>query len=86
MLKWIFERCNGTANAVETPIGRLPGPNDLDTAGLDLPATSLNKLLEVDVEGWLGEIPKIREFFAGFGDRLPKALKEELTRLEQRLR
>ena len=86
VLKWIFERCNGTANAVETPIGRLPGPNDLDTAGLDLPATSLNKLLEVDVEGWLGEIPKIREFFAGFGDRLPKALKEELTRLEQRLR
>src|SRR6266567_1564897 len=86
VLKWIFERCNGTANAVETPIGRLPGANDLDTRGLDIPATSLNKLLEVDVEGWLGEIPKIREFFAGFGDRLPKALKEELTRLEQRLR
>src|SRR5438132_3725451 len=86
VLKWIFERCNGTANAVETPIGRLPGPNDLDTRGLDIPAISLNKLLEVDVEGWLGEIPKIREFFAGFGDRLPKALKEELTRLEQRLR
>ena len=86
VLKWIFERCNGTANAVETPIGRLPGANDLDTRGLDIPAASLNKLLEVDVEGWHGEIPKIREFFAEFGDRLPKALKEELMRLEQRLK
>ena len=86
VLKWIFERCNGTANAVETPIGRLPGPDDLDTGGLDIPAAALNKLLEVDIEGWLGEIPKIRAFFAEFGDRLPEILKEEVNRLEQRLR
>src|SRR2546430_2183680 len=59
VLKCIFERCDGTANAVDTPLGRLPRPEDLDIKGLDIPAANLSKLLNVDVEGWLGEIPLI---------------------------
>src|SRR2546427_3412327 len=59
VLKWIFERCYGTVNAVDTPIGRLPRPEDLDTSGLDIPTAVLTKLLSVDTEGWLGEIPLI---------------------------
>src|SRR6266705_3169648 len=86
ILKWIFERCNGTANAVDTPIGRLPRPEDLDVGGLDIPAANLSKLLNVDVEGWLGEIPLIHQFFDQFGERLPKALRDEVNRLEQRLK
>jgi len=86
VLKWIFERCNGTANAVDTSIGRLPGPEDLDVGGLDIPAANLSKLLNVDVEGWLGEIPLIHQFFDQFGERLPKALRDEVNRLEQRLK
>ena len=86
VLKWIFERCDGTAHAVETPIGRLPAPSDLDTQGLDISPANLAKLLEVDVEGWSAEVPMIREFFAEFGDRMPTALKEKLTQLEKRLK
>ncbi|HWZ83292.1 MAG TPA: phosphoenolpyruvate carboxykinase (GTP) [Terriglobales bacterium] len=86
VLKWIFERCDGKVNAVDTPIGRLPAPADLDTNGLDLPADRVAKLLNVDVEGWLGEVPKIREHFAKFGDRLPQGLNQEVNDLEQRLR
>jgi len=86
VLKWIFERCNGTANAVDTPIGRLPRPEDLDVGGSDIPAANLSKLLNVDVEGWLGEIPLIHQFFDQFGERLPKALRDEVNRLEQRLK
>src|SRR5947208_4283177 len=86
VLKWIFERCNGTANAVDTPLGRLPCPEDLDIKGLDIPAANLSKLLNVDVEGWLGEIPLIHQFFDQFGERLPKALRDEVNRLEQRLK
>src|SRR3989441_3973727 len=86
VLKWIFERCNGTANAVDTPLGRLPRPEDLDIKGLDIPAANLSKLLNVDVEGWLGEIPLIHQFFDQFGERLPKALRDEVNRLEQRLK
>ena len=86
VLKWIFERCNGTANAVDTPVGRLPRPEDLDVKGLDLPPTNLTKLLNVDVEGWLSEIPLIHQFFVQFGQRLPEALRDEVNRLEQRLK
>src|SRR3989441_730132 len=86
VLKWIFERCSGTANAVDTPVGCLPRPEDLDVKGLDIPATNLSKLLNVDVEGWLGEIPLIHQFFDQFGERLPKALRDEVNRLEQRLK
>ena len=86
VLKWIFERCEGKAHAVDTAIGRLPLPADLDTTGLDVPASNLTKLLSVDVDGWLAEIPLIREHFAKFGTHLPEGLKHELEDLEERLR
>ena len=86
VLKWIFERCEGMADAVETPIGRLPLPGDLDTTGLNIPETNLTELLSVDIEGWLEEIPLIREHFEKFGNRLPKGLARELEDLDERLR
>ena len=86
VLRWAFERCAGTGNAVDTPIGRMPTPNDIDTRGLDIPATNLAKLLNVDVDGWLAEVPLIREHFAKFGDHLPQGMKEEVDKLEERLK
>jgi phosphoenolpyruvate carboxykinase (GTP) len=86
VLKWIFERCDGKVHAVDTPIGRLPEPADLDTKGLDLAAADLAELLGVDVEGWLAEIPSIRGHFAKFGSHLPEGLNREVDELEERLR
>jgi phosphoenolpyruvate carboxykinase (GTP) len=86
VLKWVFERCDGKVHATETPIGRLPAPADLDVKGLDLAPATLAKLLNVDVPGWLDEVPRIKEHFAKFGDRLPKGLNDELAGLEQRLK
>jgi phosphoenolpyruvate carboxykinase (GTP) len=86
VLKWIFERCNGTAHAVETPIGRLPRPEDLDTRGLDMAPGALSKLLSVDVPGWLAEVPLINSFFEEIGEHLPPALREEALQLERRLK
>jgi phosphoenolpyruvate carboxykinase (GTP) len=86
VLKWAFERCDGTARAVDTAIGRLPRPADLDTSGLDLPEDSLHHLLDVDVDGWLAEIPLIREHFDKFGTHLPEGLNRELEDLDKRLR
>jgi phosphoenolpyruvate carboxykinase (GTP) len=85
VLKWVVERVNGTADAIETPIGRLPAPSALDTSGLDLTPEVLDELLNVDIDGWLDEIPLIREHFERFGDRLPIELKDELDRMEERL-
>jgi phosphoenolpyruvate carboxykinase (GTP) len=71
---------------VDTPVGRLPGPEDLDVHGLDMAPANLAKLLSVDKEGWLAELPLINQFFDTFGDRLPRALKDEVARLEERLK
>jgi phosphoenolpyruvate carboxykinase (GTP) len=86
VLKWIFERCEGKAHAVDTPIGRLPEPADLDTRGLDLPAANLARLLSVDLEGWRAEVPLIKQHFAQFGSHLPEELSREVAQLEERLR
>ncbi len=85
VLKWIFERCNGTAEAVDTPIGKVPAEGAIDTEGLDVGAADLKELLRVDTEGWKSEIPSIKEHYATFGDKLPAGLKEELADLEKRL-
>ncbi len=86
VLKWVFERCNGTGKAVETPIGRLPEKGALDLTGLDVSEADMDTLLAVDVDGWLAEIPLIQEHFAKFGDRLPQGMKDELNKLEERLK
>ena len=85
VLKWIFGRCEGTAKAIETPIGSLPTQDALDLDGLDLDAEDLQELLGVNREGWLQELPLIREYFAQFGDRLPVALSDLVDRLEKDL-
>jgi phosphoenolpyruvate carboxykinase (GTP) len=86
VLKWIFERCDGKVHAVDTAIGRLPEPADLDTRGLEVSPANVAKLLSVDVDGWLEEVPRIREHFAKFGPHLPDGMRREVDDLEDRLR
>ncbi len=86
VLKWIFERCDGSGKAMDTPLGRLPAPGALDMTDLDLPKENLDKLLAVDVDGWLAEVPLIREHFSQFGSHLPSGMKQEVDQLEQRLK
>jgi phosphoenolpyruvate carboxykinase (GTP) len=86
VLKWIFGRCEGTAKATETPIGNLPAAGELELEGLDLAVDDVDELLSVQVDGWLAEIPQIREYYAKFGDRMPQALCDELDALEGRLK
>ncbi|HEX5931542.1 MAG TPA: phosphoenolpyruvate carboxykinase (GTP) [Methyloceanibacter sp.] len=85
VLKWIFERCDGTAKAVETPIGKLPAEDAIDVSGLKVPPSDMKELTRMDKEGWKAELPLIKEHFATFGSKLPKALKDELAALEKRL-
>ncbi len=86
VLKWVFERCNGTAGAVDTPIGRLPAGGALDISGLDIDPEVLARLTEVDVQAWLSELPSIREHYSKFGDKVPQALNDEVANLEGRLK
>jgi len=85
VLKWVFERCAGTAEAVETPIGLLPTPDALDVTGLDIDRADLEALLNVDPEEWKAELPSLREHLEQFGDRLPQEMRDQLAKLEARL-
>ena len=86
VLKWVFERCEGTAKAVETPIGNLPVKDALELNGLDQASRDdLQELMRVDVDGWLAELPLIADYYAQFGDRLPHQLDDELRSLKERL-
>jgi phosphoenolpyruvate carboxykinase (GTP) len=85
VLKWIVERIDGQAEAVETPIGHVPTPAALDTDGLDMTDAQLAAALEVDVEEWKAEIPQITEWFEKFGQDLPAVLWTELDGLKARL-
>jgi len=38
----------------------------------------VDELLSVDIEGWLAEVPLIKEHFAKFGNHLPKELNFEV--------
>ena len=71
VLAWIHGRCEGTAKAVETPIGLVPAPGALDTSGLAVSDAELAELLDVDTRTWRAEVPLIEEHLAQFGDRLP---------------
>jgi phosphoenolpyruvate carboxykinase (GTP) len=85
VLKWIFERCDDKADAVDTPLGRTPTPDAIDLSGLDVSADTMEKLLNVDPAEWEAEIPLIEEHYAKFGDRLPAELREEFEALKKRL-
>jgi phosphoenolpyruvate carboxykinase (GTP) len=85
VLKWIVERLEGRAEAVDTPIGRLPAPGSLDVSGLGLTPPQLDLLLGVDTEIWRQEAALVPAFYERFGDRLPPALWAELETLVARL-
>ncbi|WP_374471267.1 phosphoenolpyruvate carboxykinase (GTP) [Phenylobacterium sp.] len=85
VLKWIFDRLEGRAEAVETPIGRLPAPGSLDVDGLGLSEAQLDLLLTVDADIWRQEAALIPPFYEKFGDHTPKALWEEYEALVSRL-
>ncbi len=85
MLEWVFRRCEGEADAVETPIGLLPTEGEINTEGLNVSAEAMQELLSVDTELVKSQLPQVKEHLAKFGDKLPAELSAQLEALEQRL-
>ena len=86
VLDWIIDRCEGTVDAVETPIGYEPKPEDINVEGLDgITTETVAGLLSVDKELWKEEAKGIEEFYAKFGEKLPKEMSDELAALKARL-
>ncbi len=86
VLDWILERCEDAVDAVETPIGYEPKPEDINVDGLEgITTETVRGLLSVDKQLWLDEAKGIEEFYSKFGDKLPKELADELSSLKERL-
>jgi len=86
VLEWILDRCNNKVEAVKTPIGYVPRASDIDMTGLDLPAGTLEKLLDIDTKEWLEELKGIKKFFQQFKKDLPQDLWQEYEALTSRLK
>ena len=85
VLKWMCERVDGKADAVDTPLGQLPAEGSLDLTGLDIPAEDWAELMKVDNEAWLKELPAIKEYYEQFGEKMPERLLKQLEELKARL-
>ena len=85
VLKWVFERITGTADAQESPLGLTPVDGGLDTEGLDFTDEQLRKALAIKPEEWETELGLIEEWYAELGDSVPAELRAEVENLRQRL-
>lgn len=88
VLKWVFERCDGEGQAVETPIGFMPTVDAIDRAGIEneVSEADMKDLLSVDVEGWKKELEMVEtDHYPKFGSHLPAELSEQIKALKARL-
>ena len=87
VLEWIIKRCEGKVDAEETAIGFVPKAEDINLEGIEdeVSEDQLKEILSVDNSLWKDEAKSIEEFYAKFGDRLPKALSDELNTLKANL-
>lgn len=85
VLAWVVDRLEGKAEGVESPIGLLPKPEEINTDGLDLTDEQLATALAFDKASWEKELPLVEEWFGKFGDELPAELRAELDGLKDRV-
>ncbi|MEO8010235.1 MAG: phosphoenolpyruvate carboxykinase (GTP) [Dokdonella sp.] len=85
VLEWILERSVGIAHANETPIGLVPGADDLNLEGIHVAREAVRELLDVDTPGWVDELASIGSYLQEFGPRMPQALHDEQQRICKRL-
>ncbi len=86
VMKWIIDRCEDRIGAVETPIGFLPRPTDIDTSDLNVSEANLNALTSIDEHQWHDEINSIGNYLDGFGERVPARLGQALGEVRQALK
>ncbi len=86
VMKWILDRANNRCDAVETPIGFIPQPDDINISGLALDKTTMRELCDIQPSGWQEEWKDVGDFLNSFGERLPTALKNQHHKIAQELR
>ncbi len=84
VLEWVFRRCNGESEVVETPIGYVPAAGELNVEGLELSEAALEELTAVDGAKVAAELPQLEEHLAQFKN-LPSEIQSHLDKLKSEL-
>jgi phosphoenolpyruvate carboxykinase (GTP) len=85
VLKWVVDRVRGRAGAVDGPFGLMPKYEDLRWDGLSFDRESYGRITDIGKADVQREVEGVREWYAKFGDHLPKALAAQLDTLAQRV-
>jgi phosphoenolpyruvate carboxykinase (GTP) len=86
VLRWIIDRCEGRADARETPIGLLPHAADIDTTGLEIDPAVMDTLTAVEVDHWHEEMQHFGTYLDDYGEHVPERLRAEQQRVEKALK
>ncbi len=86
VLKWIIDRCEKSGGAVESPIGWLPSPHDVDLADLDVEHKCIVEILGIDHEEWQKELAGHQNFFESLGVVVPEELLKQREQLAARFK
>jgi len=74
VLEWILNRTRGRAAAVETPLGWMPRPEDINLDGLGMTASDLAAVQSIDIDEVKSEIVSQEELFLKLAGDLPKEI------------
>ena len=85
MLEWVFRRCDGEGETVDSALGLLPAEGGLNTEGLEISDEAMRELLSVDTEALRAQLPQVEEHLGRFGDDLPDEIRSQLDALKQGL-
>ncbi len=85
VLAWIFRRCAGEGETVETPFGLVPADGEIDTDGLSITDEAMRALRTVDEDALRAQLPQIEKHLGQFGDDLPDEIWRQLKALKDRL-
>src|SRR5690606_28804896 len=85
VLAWILERVEGTAPAVESPVGWIPAPGAIDYQGAGVSDADWQALFAIDPAAHLAEADDAESFISAFGERVPAPIRTQLAELRERL-
>ena len=77
VLKWVIDRCDGRVSAIESPLGWLPGWEDIHWAGLDFAPEAFFSIMNIHKEVARQETVEQEELLTRFGDHLPREMELE---------
>jgi len=90
VLDWVLKRVENPdpSTAVESPIGFLPTKSHFNLKGIENESSiDWDGMFHVPKSFWLKEVEEIRKYFDdNIGSDLPKEVKAELDKLEQRVK